>query len=379
MDKNQKNKIVGVITMHRVPNYGSFLQTYATQKVIERLGYECRIIDYIFPNDWQYSHGLINKHRGIKYFIKRVFVFFGILNGRKEHSLNSALKKYCSLTSRSYPSYKSIISSPPIFDIYVTGSDQTWNPRHMKGDSNFLLGFAPLDAKKIAFSVSSSLSGLPEGAITYYKQYLVKYDCISLRECGDVGMIEKLTGKSVQVTLDPTFLLDKLQWASAFGHNDIPLTEEKYILFYMLNYSFEVEPYIYDVLQELQRNTGLTVKSFTKIKRHQKIKYEYVGNSTVEEFVNLFLNSSYVVTSSFHGTSLALNFGIPLVSIVPKNYEQIDSRQATLLKMLNADKSMITVGTDVKSINFNNDNKDIKSRIERLRQYTLQYISDALQ
>lgn len=38
-----------VITMHRIYNYGSVLQTYATQKILEDLGITCEIIDYISP------------------------------------------------------------------------------------------------------------------------------------------------------------------------------------------------------------------------------------------------------------------------------------------------------------------------------------------
>lgn len=37
---------IALITLHRVINYGSFLQTYATQKTIEKLGHESLIIDY---------------------------------------------------------------------------------------------------------------------------------------------------------------------------------------------------------------------------------------------------------------------------------------------------------------------------------------------
>lgn len=42
-----KRKIkVGVISMHRVPNYGSFLQAYATQIIMEKMGFDCEIIDH---------------------------------------------------------------------------------------------------------------------------------------------------------------------------------------------------------------------------------------------------------------------------------------------------------------------------------------------
>ena len=37
---------VGVITLHNSPNYGSCLQTYATQVVLARVGADAEIIDY---------------------------------------------------------------------------------------------------------------------------------------------------------------------------------------------------------------------------------------------------------------------------------------------------------------------------------------------
>ena len=39
-------KKVGIITLHRVVNYGSVLQAYALQKKINDLGYDVEIIDY---------------------------------------------------------------------------------------------------------------------------------------------------------------------------------------------------------------------------------------------------------------------------------------------------------------------------------------------
>lgn len=53
------NQRVGVITMHRVLNYGSILQAYATQYVIEQLGFNCEIIDYQYPNSWQFEKILL--------------------------------------------------------------------------------------------------------------------------------------------------------------------------------------------------------------------------------------------------------------------------------------------------------------------------------
>ena len=41
---------IGIITMHRVINYGSALQAFALQYELEKLGHEVEIIDYIFPH-----------------------------------------------------------------------------------------------------------------------------------------------------------------------------------------------------------------------------------------------------------------------------------------------------------------------------------------
>ena len=39
-------KKVGIMSMQRIINYGSFLQAYGLKKVIEGLGYEVEFVDY---------------------------------------------------------------------------------------------------------------------------------------------------------------------------------------------------------------------------------------------------------------------------------------------------------------------------------------------
>ena len=51
-------KKVGIITTFRQPNYGSVLQAYALQKVIDGLGYDSELIDYIYPNSYHFERGL---------------------------------------------------------------------------------------------------------------------------------------------------------------------------------------------------------------------------------------------------------------------------------------------------------------------------------
>ena len=45
-------KNIGIITIHKIFNYGSIFQTYALQEVCKNMGNKVEIIDYSFPNEW---------------------------------------------------------------------------------------------------------------------------------------------------------------------------------------------------------------------------------------------------------------------------------------------------------------------------------------
>ena len=49
-------RTVGIITIHKINNYGSVFQAYALQRACEDLGFKAEIIDYNFPNDFHASN-----------------------------------------------------------------------------------------------------------------------------------------------------------------------------------------------------------------------------------------------------------------------------------------------------------------------------------
>ena len=86
-------KSIGIITIHKINNYGSVFQAYALQKVCEDLGYKVEIIDYNYPNSFHttrkyashedsqpnepkwikmlYAIDLIKQHKGIEAFVNK--------------------------------------------------------------------------------------------------------------------------------------------------------------------------------------------------------------------------------------------------------------------------------------------------------------------
>ena len=126
--------------------------------------------------------------------------------------------------------------------------------------------------------------------------------------------------RNSQLVLDPTLLLSANQWDVLRKKS---LKSEKYILLYLLRYAFEPCPYIYDVLKYYQDKLQCKIIALEGYEGHdpyvKNLKIEDATESTISEFLDYFAQASLVVTSSFHGTAFALNYGVPLLSITPTN------------------------------------------------------------
>lgn len=344
---NKKLK-VGVITMHRVVNYGSVLQAYATQQILERIGCNCEIIDYVFPNSYHFLQGYACHSMTWKNRIAKVLWL------KKHWRLTNKFERfwhqYLHLSCR-YPSRDSIMQNPPCYDVYLTGSDQVWNPRHMKGDDVFLLSFVPNGMRLVSYASSFACSSLTDDVARAYAPLLKRYEALSVREENGRALVRQLTERDAFVGLDPTLLLDASEWRMLAGGQRNPYQGRKYILLYMMSYAFNPAPYIYQLLEHLQRITGMEVITFTPIPAEMNLRHVTVmDESSPITFLQLFDVASCVVTSSFHGTAFAVNFGKPLYSLVDSNYSEGDDRQSSLLKELRLDDCIIKMNTELEKI-----------------------------
>lgn len=369
-------KSVGILTMHRVINYGSVLQAYATQKIVDKLGYKAIIIDYIYPNNYHIKE----KSNIIRSFLSAIYHrIFPTTDDKKTNKIRQFRNKYLNLSPNKYQSPDKLKTKTPLYDIYLVGSDQVWNPIHMKGDGSFLLDFILDNKPKISFSSSFAQSKLPDEYIDYYKNSLKKFNHISVRENNGKILIKELIGKDVPVTLDPTLMLEASEWRNLIDLKPNKFINQKYILLYALNYAFNPEPYIYDLLFKLQERTGLKIYSFTKLPDNYKGQsVEYIIDSSPIEFLQAFENASYVVTSSFHGTAFAVNFGIPLYSIIAEESSD-DDRQVSLLSTLGITNCLNKKNSLIKMPDEVRYNKEmVKRKLNELRNNSMNYLSESL-
>lgn len=363
--------------MHRVLNPGSILQTYALYKQVCRLGYECEIIDYQYPNEIHLEKNNVHD-RGIIKMLRSLFqriVFFILYRGslqRKRYMRfmynNLSLSKY-------YPTKESLFCDSPQYDIYMTGSDQVWNPKCMKGDDSFFCAWKS-DSKRVSYASSFSTSIIPDIYKEHYCSHLRKYDYLGVREQSAVELIRNLVDRDSVVVCDPTMLLSKADYLPLLKHSNIH-KKKPYILVYALTYAYDPYPQMDLIIKKIKDILKLPV---VYLYTNSIDKFHYKGAITSAgpcEFVDLFMHASFVITSSFHGTVFALNFGVPFYSIVPDEVNE-DSRIMSLLQLVGASDRAIRVSQQVSKVEVGMDYLPINRIIENFRSDSNEFLKESL-
>lgn len=281
-------------------NYGATLQAFALQDYIENIGYSCDVIDHM---GWT-GHRTIS----LKKFSKETILAIPYKRSleRGYGNFEKFYEEYMHMTRR-YSSISELYFNPPESDLFITGSDQVWNPRDFRNE--FYLDFAPEGTKKISYAASIGISDIPEEKKTDIKKFLNDFDAISVRENNGKEQLKSLTDKPISVNCDPVFLLNEEKWASIATENK--QIKDDYILCYLI---YKPE-WFNEWARAVKKTTGLKIV-FVGLQGYRRVFCDYfVRDAGPREFVGLIKNAKYVVTSSFHGTVFSIIFGKPFVAI----------------------------------------------------------------
>ncbi|WP_305156481.1 polysaccharide pyruvyl transferase family protein [uncultured Muribaculum sp.] len=373
------NKTVAIITMHRVLNYGSILQTLALYKYIFSLEYDVSIVDYNFPNEYHMSVSrksvltqvqnswLINHLNGI---CSRLMAY---TPQKKIEAFRDFIGKNIIL-SHHYKNEYELKEKPVIADIYVTGSDQVWNPRYIGDDMTFALDWVNGEnAVKVSYASSFGSKVCPAAFGEKLLPLLKQYRHLSLREDNEFLRTNKL---DYTITLDPTFLLDKNQWQEYI--DSTPLVKGRYILCYLIGYSYNPFPYVNQLVRYIHKETGLKVVMIDGEPRNFLRGYKLFNNIGPKEFLNLFYNTSFVLTTSFHGTAFAINFNKPFLTVVDSATDN-DNRQSNIVNLVGLDDShIVKCGTPLSKVKVPILQTTIAPKLEIERKKSQKFISTSL-
>ena len=292
---------VGIISMQRVVNCGSYLQAYALKRIIESLGHEVVFIDYkvekpICSNNEDFS---VYRKNLLKNIILNILSDFPLLfpllpeevrySVKDRHSYKSKYFQQLGLTKKKTYNTK--------VDTVVIGSDEVFNCLQLNPE----VGFSPelfgknSNAKRVITYAASFGNTTFEEIEKYGKRYelesyFTRMSALSVRDNNSAEIIKKLTGMNPSHNLDPVLI---------YGYSeeitDINIDED-YVLVYA--YRRRIMPEEAAAIMGFAKEKGLKTIS---VGGYQPFCDENILASPFE-VLGYFKKAKFVFTDTFHGT-----------------------------------------------------------------------------
>ncbi len=365
---------INVITLHRARNYGSLLQTLATQNILESKGYETEIIDY-YPERYT-SFGLLKrlKNKSPKFkknpiflLAARIIISFSYI--KKKLVFDKFLKKYINMTPVTYRTEDDLLKNCPDGDAYCTGSDQVWNSHWNEGiDSPLYLSFVPETCYKFSYAASIGKTNLHDDEIKMIKPYFKQYNHITVREKDGVDIMSSMGIDDVLQVLDPTLLFKADIWNK---YTSDRFKDKKYIVTYNLHHDKRIDDYAEKIAQKYGLKVYNISYNWHDIIRKGSLKW----CPTVEEFLGLIRDAQYVVADSFHATVFSLVFEKKFMIIYP---EEASSRLRSILDLLNLQCRGKDEMPEIEDIEADIEYENVNEILDRERQKVNNYLDNVL-
>lgn len=277
-------------------NFGTFFQAYALQKYVTELGYANAILDdssmIVSRTSWKYE---------LKKFLMRVSDESFRRYERSKKQTDRLFGDFKREVLKVDGCVSSLQSVDAKYDTFICGSDQIWNPFSLDNPNAGFYYASFTDKKKIAYAPSIGVSEVPQQYKARQKELTSGFDFLSAREQQGVDILHELTGKDVEMVVDPTLLLDKGQWNKLLPE-ETPCNE-KYILAYFLTPN---RTFINTAL-EYARREGLRLKMFFTDKSYCDFDCDLLTAGPIE-FLHYVRDAECLFTDSFHGSIFASIF-----------------------------------------------------------------------
>lgn len=311
-------KKVGILTFHDADNLGAVLQAFALRSVIENeCGASAQVIDYKCKKISETKY--FQKGCGMKSLVKSVPMSVYYKIKRRGFEKFRKEKLFCSKDSFSKNNIK---KAENLYDAFITGSDQIWNPECSDNDSVYVLDFVSDKTKKYSYAASIGNYDITKSTPEWIGS-IADYSGISVREQTAAEMLKTVGVDGVFVHCDPVMLLSQEQWKDIMSK---PLFNQKYVLVYL-------------VLPDV--NVMNQAKEYAK-KHNCKIisnkrSIEFILHNSPSEFLSWIYNADYIFTNSFHATAFSLIFNKPLFADIEMADGSINHRVKDLLTAADSD------------------------------------------
>lgn len=372
---------IGLITYHSAYNFGSVLQAYATQEIIDRYFGNCEIINYR-SIEQKRVYSIFKWEKGIKGFFKSLIknllslTDYKLRKSRQVKYENTFLELFN--LSQEVNTYEELKNMWDKYDLIISGSDQIWN-KHSNELENveweFMYPYLLRGYKGHKISYASSITNMSDSEIDKIIEDVRLFDSVSLREHESYIKLSKSFNLKCTNVIDPTWLLNKDDWI-----NKLSLTKnysEKYLLYYALNKRSEISQILSDI-KDYASKKNLKIKMIMPLNFMGNIEgVEILKDIDPIDFMNLIYNADTVVTDSYHGTILSVNLEKNIYSIC-KGYPS-DFRKVDILNRIGLNDRVINDTKELLKQEFSSiDYKEIKKSLDVLRENSINYLKESV-
>lgn len=294
---------IGILSMQRIPNYGSFLQAFSLKKQMEERGHEVYFIDIIDGRkivESTETHASVVK-KFDRYIVKRIENYFFYRKMLKIHEEDA--RKYLSIDKK--------IGNNNQFDIVIIGSDEVFNATIPSkwGFSTQLFGDI-LNTKSIVTYAASCGSTTFEKATRYnivqdIRKYMQNIERISVRDKNTAEFVYMISDRKSEINVDPVFLTNYDRY--------IPKIKDRrpYILVYAYENRINNIEEI-DTIKKIAQEENLDIISVGMQQRW--CKHNIIANAF--ELLSYVKNAKYIVTDTFHGSVFSIKYNKQFITFV---------------------------------------------------------------
>lgn len=198
-------KPIGLVTCYFHHNYGSMLQAYATEMIMQQMGLPYQTIACKAPINYMKENKLL-------YIIKKLLIAdwkmrlgkMKIERAKKDYPefarnwdiRNKAFDQFAETFFHVSPYCKNreeLTKMAENYSAFLVGSDQLWRTDSVE-HGYYTLEWVPDHIRKIAYSTSIGVKEVPWFQVEKNKRFMNRFDHIALREQSACDLVYKLTG-----------------------------------------------------------------------------------------------------------------------------------------------------------------------------------------
>jgi hypothetical protein len=239
-----------------------------------------------------------------------------------------------------YHSVDELRKNPPSSDVYLVGSDQTWNPTISRANAlAYFLDFGGSGIKRISYASSFGVSHWEDSDVAkkeHVQQLFLRFKTLLVRESDAVRIMKEEFGLSATQVVDPVLLFSSYPELTG----DIADTDK------MIVYKIKNDAEFYKKAVKIGQRLNCDIHSVGSMRRLQGIHTHYPER--LEKWVKNIGTARYVFTDSFHGTVLSLLYHRQFVVYVGEAKKL--SRLSSLLKLLGLENRICSGDADVEKI-----------------------------